>query len=405
MRRLLQAAAAILLPFHLNSPAAAQDNALQQAFSTPVIVARGAPTTSIPLDVRGRKLHLTASVMGVEREFIFDTGSPTVLSADLAARLDLEIIGQNTGVDANGTAVTMKVAVVDEIALGDVSFRKVPVLIHDYAQTPQGGCFIDGGVLGSELLPGSAWRVDLSRAQLDIASTAGDLGVSPDAGRATMYDFGYPHMPVVDYSVNGFRDKALFDTGNAAAVVLFDPIVSDRQVRRATARGSMREGRGTLGVSAGGMGAEIDLRRFSLTDFRVGAVQLAPVETATRNAPPTLIGAGVLDAYVVTLDYPAGVIWWEPRAAPAPRPPHRGFAVMFVDDAATVVQLYENSPADRAGLRLGDRVLALSGRSLAASDEAAQCAQARWLAERAGEERPATITVLRGDAAVELQLE
>lgn len=400
-----RAVADLIMLMPLASAVFAQNSSVQQAFNTPVTVERSAPVTSVPLNARGGKLYLRASAQGNDREFIFDTGSPTILSKTFADQLDLEIIGQNTGVDANGTNVTMNVAVVDEITLGDVIFHDVPVLIFDYAQIPLGTCFFDGGVIGSELLPGSAWRIDLERNQLDIGSSAQALGVSSEASQTRLHHFGYPHMPVVDYSINGFSDKALFDTGNSGVIALFENIADDRNVRRAMERGSKRQGEGTEGVSAGGMGALVDLQRFVLKDLHIGEHTLEQADTVTRQTPPTLIGTGILDNYKITLDYPASMMRWEPRMSPSPKTPDQGFSVMFVENVATVVQLFKDSPADRIGLQLGDQVTELSGRSLTAANEHERCEQSRWLSDASGSFAAETITVLRDGNAVELRFD
>ena len=404
MRIVGLAARAFSLFLSASSPMVAQENTVQRAFTTPVLIERATPSTVVPIEVKSGKLHLSASIQGIERDFIFDTGSPTILARDFADALELKIIGQNTGIDANGAPVTMDVAVVQEIILGEITFRNVPVLIHDYTQVPQGGCFFDGGVLGSELLPGSAWRIDLGQSRLEIAESSEVLGVSADAASAPLHDFGYPHMPVVDYSVNGFNDKALFDTGNSGQVALFRQIAEDREVRSAIEPGSISRGRGSEGVSASGMGASVDLQRFTLSGFRIGERALGEVDVLTRGSPPTLIGVGLLDRYVVTLDYPAGQMRWLPRKSQPPQVPWQGFSVMLVDGSAKVVQLFQGSPAERAGLRLGDRVLEIAGRSLATTDETERCSHARWLSERSRWSPATTITVEREGAPVELEL-
>ena len=405
MRPTRRTAASLLLLVLLATTAFAQNRSIQQAFMTPVIIERSEPVTSVPIDARGGKLYMRASVQENDREFIFDTGSPTILSKDLADELGLEIIGQNTGVDANGVNVTMDVAVVDSIALADVIFRNVPVLIFDYTQIPLGSCFFDGGVIGSELLPGSAWRIDLERKQLDIGPSSEALGVSSEASQSALHQFGYPHMPIVDYSIDDFSDKALFDTGNSAVVALFEHIVDDRDVRRSIKRGSKRQGEGTEGISAGGMGETVSIQRFVLNDFRIGEQTLTQVRTVTRQTPPTLIGTGILDTHIVTLDYPANTIRLESRTTPSQRPPGQGFGVMFVENVATVVQLFEDSPAADAGLRLGDHVLEIAERSLIASNENERCEHSRWLSDSSDSFADETIVVQRDSNAVELQLD
>ncbi|WP_188055951.1 aspartyl protease family protein [Sphingosinithalassobacter sp. CS137] len=72
--------------------------ALQRA----VTIEREEDVTTAALIPHMGKFAIDASVDGIERRFIFDTGSPTMISRKLAEEIGLEVIGSNTGRDANG---------------------------------------------------------------------------------------------------------------------------------------------------------------------------------------------------------------------------------------------------------------------------------------------------------------
>ncbi|MEM9837561.1 MAG: aspartyl protease family protein [Pseudomonadota bacterium] len=392
---LSRACALLLASTFLQSTAYAQSGEVRRAFAKPIAIDRPTGMISLPLEERGGKLYISALIEGTSGTFIFDTGSPTMLSKDLATQLGLKIIGQNTGVDANGTPVTTEIAVIDEINLGGIRFQNVPVTVFDFASVPMGPCIIGDGIIGSELLPRSAWRIDLDREMIDIAPSAAEFGEDESQQEAPLTPAGYPHMPIVGYSVNGFSDNALFDTGNAGSVVLFKEITKDRQVRKAIKRGSDQRGRGSEGVSAGGMGAEVDLRRFELEGFKIGPNDIGAVTATTRQVPPTLIGTGLLAKSVVVLDYPAGAFRWHPRQSPQKKQPHQGFGVSFVEGKAQVVQLYDGSAAKKAGLKLGDEVLSLSKRSASANTDEERCDHLRWLISAPEAAQATSVTVLR----------
>ncbi|NNU15688.1 hypothetical protein HK107_05070 [Parvularcula sp. ZS-1/3] len=402
---LFRCCAFVFAAFSLTKPACAQEIGVQTALTAKPVIERHVEVSSVPVDERGGKLYLRAQVVGIEREFIFDTGSPSMISKELASELGLETIAESTGIDANGQAVTAEIAVLESVQLGDATFRDVPVLIFDFATMPMGACVFDGGVLGSELLPGSAWRIDLDRGALDIAASAEAFGKSRKVHSAPLTLSGFPHMPLIDYSVNGFSDKALFDTGNAGSLILFKEIANDREVRKAIKRGSDQRGRGSEGVSAGGMGPEVELRRFSLKDLKIGKHTIGKVTASTRQVPPTLLGAGFLSENIVTLDYPGATFSWSPRETPAPSKAHQGFGVSFVDTKPLVVQLFEGSVAAKRGLRLGDEVHSLDGRSLAAETDDERCQHLRWLINRPTDRTFSSVTVLRDGQPELIELE
>lgn len=374
-------AAGGLAALSIFASASAQNADLAAIFTAPIGIERETPVSAVPLDLRMGKLFLDAEVNGQSREFIFDTGSPTILSREFADTLDLEIMGQNTGVDANGTPVTMDIVVLDTVRLGGVTFSGVPALVFDFTGVDAGGCIFSGGVIGSELLPGSAWRIDTGAEELAIAADAGILGADDPQVRARLYDFGYPHAPVIDYAVGEVSDKALFDTGSSDVVTLFGPVAANASVRAAIVNGSLVQGLGYEGVSAGGEGEIGDLVRFTLEDFEIDGGAVGSVRATTRGAPPSLVGAGIFATHVVTLDYPANEFLLEARDAPDAARSEAGYAINYVGETATIMRVFEGSPASEAGLRPGDRVITANGRSLQVTPDNPVCPSITWLAE------------------------
>ena len=329
-----------------------------------------------------------------------------MISRELADQLGLTVVGQNRGRDANRAEVVTDVAVIDRLSIGGVTFRSVPVMIHDFRKVDPDGCFIGSGVIGSEIFPGSAWQIDTEHQRLGIASRA-DLLMSEEAAgqvqAAPLRDFGYPHAPVFSYAIGGMEDHGLFDTGSSEAVTLFRNVAGDRKVKKAMVRGTVRPGKGSEGVSAGGAGEVTDLLRFDIEGMKVGQIDLGRREGALRQAPPTLLGLGLLRTHRVTLDYPEGRFLFEPRNAPAPEHSFPGYALRDTGNEVRVVQLFEGSRAAKAGLKLGDEVVAMDGAALPVEGDA--CAAARWLVESRPAETARTLTILRGGKRVDLSLD
>lgn len=406
MRYFLETMSACIAAIAIASAAQAQMSPeAVAALQAPAAVERAVDVETIPLIPHMGKFAIRAAMNGIERNFVFDTGSPTLLSREFASELDLTIIGSSTGRDANGQEVTTELAVVEKLTIGRLTFSNVPVLIADFGRSDPDGCFFDGGVIGSEIFPGSVWHIDGEAQTLQIAGDIGDIsglkGTTPAA--VTQLHIGsYPYAPVFDYAFGAFKDRALFDTGNSDTIVLFDRVTQQQQVKRSTLSGSLREGRGSHGVSAGGLGAESDLRRFEVEGLEVGS-ELPRLSATTRNAPPSLMGLGILDRYDVTLDYPGERMLLSERAVPASTAQHPGYAVMMVQGAVRVVQLFEGSPAQQAGLRLGDEVIVIGGHSLV--DREKPCAVVRWLVEERPTSFAQSLTVMRNGHPVELTLE
>lgn len=398
--RFLTLAAAPLLA--CAAPLDAQTGNIGALMNAPIAIERAAPVTSVPLEQRDGKYFLVASVDGIEREFVFDTGSPTILSRELAEALELEILGQNTGTDAHGAAVTMDIARTGTIALGDIVFRDVPVFVHDFGAMPLGRCFFDGGVLGSEIFAGSAWRIDAENGRLQIAESTDAISIADDALTARLHDTGYPHAPVVEYAIGSQHDRALFDTGSEVPLSLYAPLLTNPAVEDRLH--AVQRGRGSEGVSAGGRGAVVDLARFRLSRIALGDSGISNIGGISRSVPPTLLGAGLLDRFVVTLDYPGERFVLESRAVPANTRPEPGYRLALVDDRVEVVQLFEGSAADDAGLRLEDRIIGIDGRVVDVAGEQDLCALVRFVSGRPFEVRALSLEIDRDGSTVSLRI-
>lgn len=357
-----------------------QEHSVTQILAEPITVERQAPVANLPITLRNGKLYIAATVDGQTSEFLFDTGSPTVLAKQFADTLNLEVVGRNTGMDSHGNQVTMEIAVVERLNLGDISFRHVPVLIHDFSGSNMGKCLIGNGVIGSEIFSGSAWRIDMQAKRLSIAADASALPApTGEMLRTKLYDTGYPHAPIIDYSVGKLADKAMFDTGNSTNIAFFEKAAEHPSVKDAIVPNTLVQGEGYEGESAGGLSKSGPLTRFAVVDVSFSSGKLDGTKSIVRAMPPTLFGAGLLRSYIVTLDYPGQQMTLEKRTGPDPIRPDPGYGIAMIDGRAVVAKLFAGSAADRAGLKLGDHVIEAQGRSLTQLIGPAYCDTVKWL--------------------------
>lgn len=397
--RLAALAALLIWPFS----AAAQSADMRALLAAPIVHDHPGGVTALPIDVRYRKLFINAALNGEAGEFIFDTGSPTILSREFADRLGLETLGENTGTDAHGNQVTMQFVRLETLALAGVVFHDVPVLVFDFDGLDNGSCLIGDGVIGSEIFAGLAWQIDTEAGEIRIAADAIAFADGPAEAATRLSDFGYPHAPVIQYAIGEVSDNALFDTGSAAALALFEPVASAAMRAGLIPADSIRTGFGSEGESAGGRGDAVALRRSLLNGLVLDGTRLDGLSAQSRAQPPTLLGAGMLNRFVVTLDYPGERFLLHRREQAASPSAFAGFGLSVVGEQVEVTQLYEGSAAAQAGLALGDRVLAVDNASLSVSPDN-RCAQVRYLAGEFDAASATQLTVQREGGTIEIHL-
>ncbi len=314
-------------------------------------------SVDLPIETLASKLYVRVGVGGKERRFVVDTGSPSMISAGLAEELGLEIIDTIRGTDAHGVTIENGVAQLD-IDLAGTRVRRVPVVVADFSRAPAAACLVGDGVLGSEMLPLCAWQYDLAEGVLRCRSNVDALEHTDHAARQPLYDFGYPHIPYLDIRLA--RDavsKAMFDTGSPHVVAISPPDLGGAQ--RGGAVTGVTHGRGSPGTSLGGPAPVQDLRRADLESFSVGETTLGPVQAVVREAPPTLIGAPLLEHFVVTLDARNHAAYLDRLGDGPVTRPGFGFALAF-DGGITVSQVWSGTAAFDAGLRPGTVVTAIN---------------------------------------------
>jgi hypothetical protein len=315
----------------------------------------------LPLEVLATKLFVEIELGGKSRRFVFDTGSPSMMSAALAAELGLEPIDHRQGRDSHGAVIDTAI-VQSDLTLGDVTFRKVPIFVATFPEPAR--CLFDG-VLGSELLPLCAWQIDLPDRMLRCASDPAALDHVASARRMPLHDFGYPHAPILDVRfAKRASSKALFDTGSPEYLAI-SPADLDG-ARRNGAVGEVITGSGSLGGSLGGQAARREQQLVQLKSLQVGTLALGRVAAPLRESSPSLVGASMLEHFVVTLDTRSATAWFDPyRPGPYQRTSF-GFGLGF-DDGVAVSLVWNGSPAEAAGVQVGRRLTSIDGQPIAGS--------------------------------------
>lgn len=357
--------------FMIKQNSFAMDNS--DVFNTKITLNQKEFLEVVPIKTRGNKILLRASINNKPFQFILDTGSPTVITKQVATELGLNVVGKNIGKDANGTSVEMALAIADNISFGKVSFNNVPVFIFDGSQLPLSSCYLDGGVIGSEILPLAKWQIDFKHKQLIITNDLDKLKHVKKASRATLKSFGYPHAPILAHKLNGeFSDHAMFDTGNSELIQL-NKLAYDELIKRGLLDGKITTAFGSFGESAGGGGKNSPYSQFRLEELAIGNLKLDAIDVWTRPIVPTLIGAKILESHIVTLDYAGKQIYFQPFTESELSDDSFGFRSNFEDGKLRISFLTHDSPLAKAGVKVGDQILTINGDNLANISEKTLC--------------------------------
>jgi hypothetical protein len=306
---------------------------------------------------------------------IFDTGGGGL-------HIDPDSVRRAGGGDVRGR----RQLTVRNATAGPLTFGKLRPTIRDLDHLAR--------IIGTEIdifLPHRAFEnllltLDFAAGEMRVAE-----GTLPRADGKTIFNSKGPsRRPFLNVEIQGRLHRLLIDSGSSGSVSLRPGRELD------WAAGPL-----PIAVSQGMEGLRFaDVGRIA-GSLRIGGVEVRQPIVRVRKGTE-LFGTQIMRHYVWTFDQQHHRVKIEPNdpAAALQLPPWRGTGAVLepAEGAFDVGLVLEGSPADRAGVRRGDRVVAVNGKPVS---EPRTCE--RWDEQRQDERRRWTLE--RGGARIEVELE
>jgi predicted aspartyl protease len=238
-------------------------------------------------------------------DFILDTGAGTsLLSSDLAKQLEVKVIGSKEGQSAGGK-VSVSLAKVDSLAVGEIELHDVDVGIVDLAQIGKTvGAKIDGD-LGYNFLKRFRITLDYRDCEIRFDDPKRVESVGRTAKAEVPIRLAGPAKPLILIGVHvDGRGPFQFaiDTGTSTTAIA-------PELAKQLGVESSPVGAGTTG------GAPVDFYAGSLQSFQLGGAKIdnmavvvadffAMLSAAIGTKLDGIVGYNFLRNYKVVIDYP-----------------------------------------------------------------------------------------------------
>lgn len=336
-----------------------------QAQATTTIVG-GGDSTVVPFALINNHIYVEARIDDQPVTLLVDTGGVNALTPAAARRLGLDAQGRMAARGVGEQQADVGFARADAVQLGEARLDDPLFYVIDFGNLSDvEGLDVDG-LLGFELFHRYAVRIDYAAARLTL--------MKPDAFEPPAQAVAVPfeleeRTPVVQGSIDGLPARLAIDTGARNAVTLHSPFVREHGLVD-------RYDASLEAVTGWGVGGPVRGRPVRLGELRLGTAvveqTLGDLYTGDRGsfADPNVsanIGSGLLRRFVVDFDYGARTMYLRPGADHDRRQDYDrlGAWINRDRDALMVAAVTAGGPAERAGLRAGDRLLTIDGIAVA----------------------------------------
>lgn len=308
---------------------------------------------AIPFELMEHLIVIKATINGSARSyrFVLDTGGLTFIDRKVAEELGLKIRGN--------------MAKMETLALGEVAIPGVFAFMgFDFRKFERYGIPLSG-IIGSNLLERFKVALDYRKRRVILSPDEEDSRESAPGYRVKFTNHQVNHAPMIDCLINDtISIKAMVDTGQPYSVVFpldhLDTMGLREDPALVRSKGVMIDwpGTKTKDVYLGRIG------RWTQGDLQIRDLMCLFAELPAPLSVP-LLGKDYLSQFLMTIDYPNHEILFVPYEG-----------ATFVKDlfsiglnlgkgennAIIVDGLWAGGPSDKAGIKVGEEIIACNGR-------------------------------------------
>jgi len=323
-------------------------------------------------------LIVPVRIDGQTYRFLFDTGSPTLISSRLAKHLNVNKLKKTKTFDSQGNARQITYVTLAELGIENLTFEHVVAGVVDFNQTSAIACLKIDGVIGTNIMNLACWQIDYATSKIRIASHAHDLLDRSPVSLLDRYCFPfYVDMngtPNLTLKIGSTEVKNLkMDTGSVSFLSIgkeyIDPLTSKGEiVAQRTAYGSHL-------VGLFGSAEKDTIKQALIKYVSIGdQLYLSHQVIDFRPTKLSLMGNAFLRNFIVTIDFNNNTIILEANTTfDNDFAKSFGISLQKENNKTIVSMVTQGSDAQASGIQVGDTVLKMNDIDLTTTSLEAYC--------------------------------
>jgi hypothetical protein len=298
---------------------------------------------------------------------MLDTGAPLNIPAELIASQGFPIVGQQPTNSAGGVQTTQDIAAVPSLAVGPVKIGSTAAISGWVGQDNPLSCVTQTGLVGANAMADAVWQIDYQAQTVTVAPSVDVLGHIDGAISVPFIPGqGLAPNPFIGFDIGTGSLAFLVDTGSDAGIVIGPKELAATGIAvPADAPTVTAQASGAQGVF------DVELKYVDLPMKLGDTAVTLPVAVGDVVAGFGNIGNAFLSQFVVTFDWSTRTLYLDPVSAdgsfgtPAPTAGSIGWNGTNV----VVTKVAKGSPAEQAGMKLGDIVSSVDGTAVSTRDD------------------------------------
>ncbi len=314
----------------------------------------------IALDESKNNLVIKVKIQGKTYNFLLDSGYDyCVLDTELAAMLQVKQRLNIPIFDNNNQKITHSYVELEKVDIGNLNFSKVIFAVDNMNCRSCYPCQRLDGVIGTNLMAKAIWQIDYLNQKAIIASHQDSLPLLKNKKTVnfhTYYGYGMGRPMVALRAYNNYLCDAVIGTSYCGGIWLHHSLIK----RIAQASKSCQ----VYHLRDAALGNQQDTAKiFLLPKLNIG--NIFDINNSIVNSYKyeySVIGYNFLKNYTLVFDWQKQQIAFSETSELDFET--FGYYIKYANDKVIVSSIFQQSPAEKAGLRLSDHVVKINDQDL-----------------------------------------
>ena len=256
---------------------------------------------------------VSVTINGKMYKFFFDTGASLCVSDNLYKELNLQVVKQERGIDAEGKEELVRRILLPELQLQELTFINTPGLVFN-EDVSFFECLGIDGIIGSNMLRNSIIHFDEQSQQIIITDNIKKISLKKVVHQK-MELSSYQSRPYITMFIQKGEKreghKVLFDSGQSAFYMMSIKGNKESSINTNIVE-KQSEAEGSFGIGFFGFHPNQKHWLLNIPEFIVNKKTFYDVIITTTHTPYSRIGAKLFQYGKVTLDYKKKHFYFEP---------------------------------------------------------------------------------------------